>query len=102
MWHLVLHWLGLDSASGPAYLAWSGVVSDLGEVTLLGGLIAIYRRHHCHTSWCVRFGRHDFTDETTGITYRLCRVHHPGHHGRQLRKARIAVIYEANQTGGEG
>jgi len=98
MWWL--HFLGLDSASGPAYLAWSGVLSDLGEVTLLGGLIAIYRRHNCHTAWCWRFGHHDFTDQETGISYKLCRRHHPHHFGRQLRAVHIGVIHERNQRGG--
>ena len=39
-----LHWLGLDSASGPVYLALSGFVGDLA---LVGGVAAIYRKHNC-------------------------------------------------------
>lgn len=101
-WHALQHWLGLDSASGPAYLAWSGVLSDLGEATLIGGLFAVYKKHNCHTAWCWRFGHHEFTDELAGISYKLCRRHHPAHPGRQLRRGHIAAIRERNQGGGSG
>lgn len=54
-----MHWLsdfmGL-SGTGRVYAFWSGFGSDLGEVTLLGG-IAVYLRHHnCHTHGCWRLG----------------------------------------------
>ncbi len=102
MWHLILHWLGLDSGSGPAYLAWSGFGSDLGELTLVGGLLAVYRRHNCHTRWCWRVGHHDFTDTTAGLTYRLCARCHPEHPGRHLARARIARIHARNRGQGSG
>ena len=101
MLHLLLHYLGLDSASGPAYLAWSGFVSDLGELTLLGGLVAVYRKHTCHTRWCWRFGHHDLTDPGTGLVHRLCRRHHPEHPGRPLTARHITLIHQHHRGGGD-
>jgi hypothetical protein len=54
----LLHFLGLDSASGTAYLAWSGAVSDLGEIALIGAVLGAYRKHNCHQEHCWRIGRH--------------------------------------------
>jgi hypothetical protein len=96
--HLILHWLGLDSASGTAYLAWSGALSDLGELTLVGALAGIYRKHACHTRWCFRFGHYDFTDEQASVTYRLCRRCHPAHSGDRLTRRHIARIHERNRS----
>lgn len=104
-WFPFQHWLaihtGTDNEAGPYYGFLSGAGSDIGEITLVGGLLAVYKRHNCHTAWCWRFGRHDFTDEAAGITYRLCRRHHPQHHGRQLRLHHIARIHQRNQGGGD-
>lgn len=70
------HVLGLDNASGMAYLTWSGVGSDIGEFALLGGAFALYKRHTCHVNsprFCWRPGVH--LVGTTG--FRTCRKHHP-------------------------
>jgi hypothetical protein len=52
------HVLGLTSASGTPYLAWSGVVGDGG---LAGGLLLnawlFARKHNCHEHRCPRLGR---------------------------------------------
>jgi hypothetical protein len=104
MWHLwfpLQHWLaihtGTDNEAGPYYGFLSGAGSDIGEITLIGGMLAIYRKHNCHTGWCLRFGHHDFTDEATGISYRLCRKHHPAHPGRKLTRLHIARIHAENR-----
>lgn len=56
MWGWFLHFTGIDNPAGPWYAFWSGFGSDLGEVTLIGG-IGIYLRHHnCHTHGCWRLG----------------------------------------------
>ena len=73
MGHWLLHILGLDSASGTAYLAWSGVGSDISEVAILGALVSIYRRHACHVKGCPRIGRFP----VAGTTFVVCRRHHP-------------------------
>jgi hypothetical protein len=106
-WHLLQHWLAVHAGSSntpgapPNYNFWSGFGSDLGEVTIVGGMIAIYRKHSCHTRWCWRFGHHAFTDEATGITYRLCRRCHPAHPGGHLTRGRIAFIHAKNSSAGE-
>jgi hypothetical protein len=66
------HFLGLDSASGTAYLAWSGVLSDLGELAIIGALFGVYRKHNCEVARCWRLGRH-----TTAAGHQTCRRHHP-------------------------
>lgn len=73
--HWLAHWLGLDNASGPIYLTWSGAGGDLGELTILGGLAAIYRRHNCEVHGCWRLGRHK-----TAAGHAVCRAHHPDDH----------------------
>ncbi len=49
------HILGLDSASGPWYLWWSGAGSDLGELTIL---VVVWRHLNCHEPGCWRLARH--------------------------------------------
>lgn len=102
MWPLVQHWLAVHTGSvnmpgvAPGNAFWGGCGSDLGEITILGGLIAIYKKHVCHTRWCWRFGHHDFTDNATGLVWKLCRKCHPLHPGHSLTKHRVAQIHEAN------
>lgn len=70
------HVLGLDNASGMPYLAWSGFGGDLGELAIVGGLIAVYKRHTCHVDsprFCWRPGTHP----VEGTAFRACRRHHP-------------------------
>lgn len=73
MIRLLLHWLGLDSASGPAYLAWSGAASDIGELAIIGGILGAWHRVNCHAKGCWRIGR----QHVEGTTYVTCRKHHP-------------------------
>ena len=67
------HFLGLDNLSGPYYGFWSGVGSDLAEVTLVGAMLTLVRKYNCHVKWCWRVGRHP----VEGTTYTVCRRHHP-------------------------
>lgn len=66
---------GLSNASGPWYLWWSGIGSDIGEITLIGGVVMFYRHHTCHVDHCWRLARH--RQEIDGAEYMLCRKHHP-------------------------
>lgn len=60
----MLHWLAvhLGVANIPASQAWSnawgGPISDLGLVAIVGGMIANYRKHVCHSDGCHRIGKH--------------------------------------------
>jgi hypothetical protein len=101
MWHIIQHWLsymtGSENTSGapPNYNFWSGFGSDIAEVTIVGALVAVYKKHNCHARWCWRVGHHEFFDASKGLTYNLCRKHHPDHPGRrQITKESIASISE--------
>lgn len=86
-YHVMQHWLaymtGSENTAGapPNYNFWSGFGSDLGEATLVAALLGVFKKHNCHTRWCLRFGRHEFYDPKSGIAYNLCRKHHPDHPG---------------------
>ncbi len=73
MGHWLMHYLGLDSGSGTAYLFWSGIGADAAELAIVGGLISIYRRHNCHVRGCWRIGR----NQVEGTAFMVCRPHHP-------------------------
>lgn len=66
----LLIWLGITNASGHAYLAWSGVGSDVSELAILGAVFGGYRKHNCHEPHCWRIGRH-LVDGTP-----WCDLHH--------------------------
>ncbi len=70
------HILGIDNVSGAWYAFWSGFGSDLGEVAIVGSLLAAYRRHTCHVDsprFCWRPGVHP----VEGTPYKVCKRHHP-------------------------
>lgn len=104
-WHALQHWLAYHTGSlnepgaAPGSAFCGGIASDAGEVSLLGGLLAIYRKHQCATRWCFRFGHHDFADPATRLVHRLCRAHHPMHPGRPLTRAHITLIHKRNRGG---
>lgn len=62
------------------YNAWSGIISDISEITLIIGLIMLIIHHTCHVGLCLRPGRHP----VEGTGYKVCRRHHPDiqHKGR--------------------
>lgn len=82
----LMHILGLDDASGPIYLAWSGPVADLG---LLGAAVTVWWRHTCHVGRCWRFAVHP----VTGTPFKTCRKHHPAVPDR-ITAAHIAEAHE--------
>jgi hypothetical protein len=59
--------------TGKGYQFWSGIGSDLSELTLLGIAVGGWRRINCHAPRCFRFGQHPTADGY----HRLCRKHHP-------------------------
>jgi hypothetical protein len=64
--HWLAHFLGLDSASGAFYLAWSGFVGDLG---FLGAFAVLLRHLNCHTPGCRGIGHFPLE----GSPYKVCR-----------------------------
>jgi hypothetical protein len=80
-WHdFYFHWFevhtGTVNESGPYYGFWSGFGSDIGEATLVVGLVAVYRHHNCHVKGCAHLGR-----RVDGTPYVACPKHHPDHQG---------------------
>ena len=105
MIHLILHILGVDNVSGPWYGWWSGAGSDLGEIAIAGGLIALVRKHNCHVHGCWRVGRHP----VEGTPYLVCARHHPdgpvtherilaAHRDHQARKQAVAATVKRIRT----
>jgi hypothetical protein len=70
--HGLAVWFGLVNPTGHAYMFWSAFGSDLGEVTIVGGLAALYRKHTCEVHRCWRLQRH-----ATAAGHNVCRRHHP-------------------------
>lgn len=91
----VQHWLaihtGTDFESGPYYGFWSGFGSDLGEATIVVGIITAYRHHNCHVAGCPRLGQ-----PVAGTPYRACPRHHPAHEGTK-RGVSVATIHAAHK-----
>lgn len=73
MWVTLGHFFGLDNGSGPNYLFWSGVGSDITEVAIIGALVTMYRRHNCGVKGCWRVGRR----QVLGTDHVVCHRHHP-------------------------
>lgn len=103
-WHIIQHWLayqtGSQDLSGvpPHYNFWSGFGSDIGEVTIIAGLVTVYKKHNCHVKWCWRIAHHKFTEPGTGVEYMLCRVHHPDIPHKHLTRAHLH-LYIGRQPG---
>lgn len=99
-WHFIVHILGVDYGLPYGhwgwYNFWSGIAGSFA-VSLVIWFGAFYLHHTCHTWWCPRTGRYPFTDEATGLTYRLCRRCHPAHSGERLTRRRIERIHALNK-----
>lgn len=74
---LALHTGVQNGGPDPYYNFWSGIGSDIGEVTLITAVgVGVYtgvRKANCHTKGCWRIGHH----QLEGTPYILCRHHHP-------------------------
>jgi hypothetical protein len=79
MIHAIWSWLlAVSGTHIPAgqysnwYNFWSGFGSDIGEVTIIVGLVAWWKQGECHVDKCHKRGKYPFQH------FKLCRVHHPG------------------------
>jgi hypothetical protein len=110
--HLLLRVLGIDDVSGRWYALWSGSGGDIGELAIVGALLAVLRRHNCEVHRCFRLARH-----ATAADHHVCRKHHPDgpltaeavkdHHHRALRRQRATApgesgerLYDPDKNGG--
>ena len=57
-WAQYLHPGQLRTPCG-GYWAWSGILSDLGEVTLIAAVVTLLQRRNCHVNGCWRLGHAD-------------------------------------------
>lgn len=56
------------------YNFWSGIGSDLGEITLIGLALAFWHQHNCHVNRCWRLSWHPHPSNG----HPVCKHHHPG------------------------
>lgn len=94
-WYFVAwHWVEIHTGVLPlkpsrAYNFWSGFGSDLGEVTILGAVVAGYRKMNCHSKGCWRIAHHEI--DRNGVKYKVCRKCHPDvDHENRLRREHFA------------
>lgn len=72
MSHTALTWYWVwHPLYGPGYQLWSGILSDIGELTLLAGLIGVYKHVNCEQPRCLRLG-HRHPDHGRPV----CRKHY--------------------------
>lgn len=69
---LALGWF-FQPLHGIGYQFWSGIGSDLGEVTLVGAVLVFLRHRNCHVRRCWRLQWHEHPDNG----HPVCRRHHP-------------------------
>ena len=94
VWYWIEVHTGTVNESGPYYGFWSGFGSDIGEVTLLGGIIVGLRHINCHVTGCRRIRTHPVPD----TPYRACRKHHPSvPTNGPITAERIADAHEAGK-----
>lgn len=97
LWRLpIQHWLaihtGTDNESAGFYGFWSGFGSDIGEATIVVGIIGAYRHHNCHVKGCLFLGQ-----KVEGTSYLACPRHHPAHKGSK-RGVSVDTIHEEHRN----
>ena len=91
----MIRWLlvhtGTWNEPGPYYAFWSGFGSDLGEVALLGSLIAVFRHRNCHIKVCWRIGK-----PVEGSAFLCCHKHHQDQPGvkRNIPEGMLKEVVE--------
>ena len=91
-------WLWIEIHTGiarggpdPYYNAFSGVLSDIGEVTLLTGMIVGLRHINCRERGCYRLGH---VVPESGV--RACHKHHPTD-PRTKKNGSVSEMHEARK-----
>lgn len=94
--------IGIPGHTPRWYNFWSGFGSDLGEAALLVSLYHLFAMTRCHEGGdgfrgCPRHGKYEFTDNSTGITHKLCSKHHPAA-PKRLSHLDIIKIHKRNRA----
>lgn len=79
---------------GPGYQFYSGIASDVSELTLLGVALGAWRHVNCQAPWCFRIGHH----RTADGHHKLCRRHHPDLPDHKLS---LREIHERHEDAGK-
>jgi hypothetical protein len=91
----LLHVMGVEPRMpSTTYNFWSGIGSDIGEVTIIGALILLYHHHECHIGTCHRLHWKSWTDPD-GHVHALCKKHHPH---KQPTEAELAALVAREQN----
>ena len=77
---------------GPGYQFYSGVGSDISEITILGAAIALLKHANCDAPRCLRYGPH----RTADGHHKLCRKHHPDLPNHRLSLREIHARHAAH------
>ncbi len=75
----------------PYYNAFSGILSDIGEITIFTGLVVGLRHVNCHERHCFRLGH---VVPESGV--RACHKHHPTN-PRKRRSGSVVKMHEAQR-----
>lgn len=98
--HWLTHWTGSDYGYPYGKFEPYDLYSGLLGLGVAGVFFAVYRKHNCHVRWCLRISHHEFRDPSSGLTYMLCRRHHPDHPGRKpLTVARLERLHLLKHPG---
>lgn len=85
-WHVLQHWLAVHTGTvnegGPYYGFFSGFGSDLGEVTIIGAIIATFKHHNCGVKRCWRIGK----IPVEGTPHKTCHKHSTVAHHKTLHE----------------
>lgn len=74
IWYWIEVHTGTVNEPGPYYGFWSGFGSDIGEIALLGAIIATYKHHNCAVPRCYRIAHKKYEIKET--KQYVCRKHH--------------------------
>ena len=90
----VQHFFGFENGAGNGshYLFWSGAGSDLAYLSVLATAAVYYRKENCKYRWCPFLGHYEFTNPDTGVTRKLCAIHHPDVHHKTLSREHLRDV----------
>jgi hypothetical protein len=88
-WSIWLHPLGQCSGTAhevarcKSYNNYSGAFADVGQITLLSFVVAVYKQHTCRAHWwCPCWAKH----KVDGTTASVCHWHHTAENHQKLQR----------------
>jgi len=73
IWQWLLNFSGtiIPATGSKWYNFWSGFGSDLGEIAIIGSVLALFKQHNCTVKGCLRIAHHP----VDGTSYKTCHKH---------------------------